>query len=927
MPRPPKLLAALLAVLLALCLPPAAMAERDLRLFFFGNAQVHDPAGGDGASVPYWLARLAAAGGHGLAADGRSGLPADFARDLPPPPGWQVAGLARAMSDNPRSFRMAGFDTVVLAPSAGAADDAAALADPVGRTFDWAANQGPARFFLYDGWAAIPPDRGAQGWQDWLAAGADAHPAWHRGLADRLRARLPEAEIAVIPVSATLAALLSADGVLADPGPAAFFSAEGDQPGPGLYLIAAMATYAALYAEPPPPLDLPATIPAALRDRQAAVAAAVWQVAGGAVPPAAASAPPATAAAGEARGLADPSIGFGLNGISDWSAQQPFLDVMKTARRWIGHTPTQWGAVGFDDLQAGGFIGPDGWPLAIPEGVTALEALILTDMPPEAAGLAGSYVLRWQGTGTVGVAGRATETARAEREIRFDYAPGDGAVAVAISATDPADPVRDITVVQARHLPLHAAGALFNPDWLAAVADARVLRFMDWMQANDPAPALWSERPLVTDFTWGWRGVPAEVMVDLANQIGADPWFTLPHTADDAYVAAFAALVRDRLDPRLVVHAEWSNEVWNWIFPQAQWAADQARLRWGAEGGDAWMQFAGTRAAEVADIWAAAFAGQEGRLVRVVGVQTGWPGLEQALLDAPLRQAEGLPPPAASFDAYAVTGYFGHEIGEDSYSGYLRAWIADGSATERVTRTLREGSFRALVTELWPYHAQAAADRGLTLMMYEGGTHVVGLGAVTEDAAITGFMTAYNYGPEMAALYADLLAAWRDLGPPGQVGPFNAFVDVARPSRWGSWGALRHLDDVNPRWATLAAWNALPFGDPARAPGTFLHGAILTGDGEITGTPRADVLIGGAGDDVIVTLGGDDRVLGGGGRDRAVLPGVPADWTPAFEGEALWMEGPQGSLRLTGIAEIAFSGAPSEVMTLAPPQASAAGLE
>ena len=37
---------------------------------------------------------------------------------------------------------------------------------------------------------------------------------------------------------------------------------------------------------------------------------------------------------------------------------------------------------------------------------------------------------------------------------------------------------------------------------------------------------------------------------------------------------------------------------------------------------------------------------------------------------------------------------------------------------------------------------------------------------------------------------------------------FNAFVDVAAPSRWGSWGALRHLDDDTPRWQALRAFNA-----------------------------------------------------------------------------------------------------------------------
>jgi hypothetical protein len=34
--------------------------------------------------------------------------------------------------------------------------------------------------------------------------------------------------------------------------------------------------------------------------------------------------------------------------------------------------------------------------------------------------------------------------------------------------------------------------------------------------------------------------------------------------------------------------------------------------------------------------------------------------------------------------------------------------------------------------------------------------------------------------------------------------PFNAFVDIYRPGKWGSWGALRHLGDDNPRWDALA---------------------------------------------------------------------------------------------------------------------------
>ena len=73
-------------------------------------------------------------------------------------------------------------------------------------------------------------------------------------------------------------------------------------------------------------------------------------------------------------------------------------------------------------------------------------------------------------------------------------------------------------------------------------------------------------------------------------------------------------------------------------------------------------------------------------------------------------------------------------------------------------------------------------------------------GAQVDDAEITAFLHHLNYSPVMAALYARLLAGWAAVTD----APFNAFVDVTAPGKWGSWGALRHLGDENPRWSVLA---------------------------------------------------------------------------------------------------------------------------
>ncbi|WP_380218687.1 hypothetical protein [Jhaorihella thermophila] len=86
--------------------------------------------------------------------------------------------------------------------------------------------------------------------------------------------------------------------------------------------------------------------------------------------------------------------------------------------------------------------------------------------------------------------------------------------------------------------------------------------------------------------------------------------------------------------------------------------------------------------------------------------------------------------------------------------------------------------------------------------MYEGGTHVVGLGAVVEDKELTEFFIGLNYSAEMGELYRELIAGWYAAG--GVL--FNVFADVAKPGKWGSWGALRYLSDENPRWAAISAF-------------------------------------------------------------------------------------------------------------------------
>lgn len=523
---------------------------------------------------------------------------------------------------------------------------------------------------------------------------------------------------------------------------------------------------------------------------------------------------------------AEGQMAINLADVNDWSTQQPFLDVFKTARPWIGHRPRTWGGADHEDLEAAGYLDPDGWPVAIPPELRSIGTLILTDLPPEAVDTAGRYRLTFDGDGIVEVGGRARKVRYGKGEVRFDFTPGQGGVDIRIQKTDrnrTGDYVRNIRVVKEEHADALDKGALFNPVWTDKIRGFAALRFMDWMRTNNSEQAEWADRPRVSHYSWARFGVPAEVMIALANQMQADAWFNMPHKATDDYVHNFARLVHDRLDPDRRAYVEYSNEVWNWTFQQAHYADAKARELWdGAR--DVWLQYYGARAAEIGLIWAEEFGlDASDRLIRVAATQTGWLGLEEQILEARLWRARNpaRPRPATLFDAYAVTGYFGGILGTEQRAPMMLDWLRqskdlagdDGDiyafASAQAGVELQDGlvsgdpadTLADLLGRVLPYHAEVARREGLELIMYEGGSHVAGIGPMADNRELTDFFVHFNYTPEMAALYEQLIAGWHQLGG----GVFGVYSDVQKTSKWGSWGALRHLSDDNPRWDVLEA--------------------------------------------------------------------------------------------------------------------------
>ncbi len=783
-----------------------------------------------GETGPRMLKQLLQAGGHGAQVSAQiiNGAPLRY--------NWDNGEEAKG--DNAREVLAQGAVNAVILTEAIPLSDQIKWNDSAGFAgkFHALAVEGnpQAQVFMQETWP-----QGAPG-AEWRAAIAGQAGDW-QGIVEDVNAARPEGspKMRLLPAGQamlTLHAAIEAGQMTGLDGLAPLFDDDIHLSDLGHYYVA-LVQYGFLTGQSPEGLPHRLTNPwgkaydAPPEELAAELQVVAARVAGGNAP-AQTSPKVEKAPAPEAKG----NVGIGLAAVNDWSVQQPFLDVMKTARPWIVHKPGQWGGAGHAELVEGDYLDDDGWPKRLPRELGTLGTVILTDLPQEAGYTAGRYRLAFEGQGIVEVGGRARNIRYGDGEVRFDFTPGEGLVDIRIQRSDPDDPVREITVVKEEHIARFEAGEVFNPLWLEHLQGFKLLRFMDWMETNNSEISRWSERPEPGDYSYALKGVPLEIMLRLARDVGADAWLNIPHQADDEFVRAFAGMVREGLHEERTVYAEYSNEVWNFAFEQARWAARQGKQRWSVE--DAGAQFYGMRAAQVARIWSEVWGDGGPELINVISSQTGWLGLEELVFEAPLWMAEpesdGVPPWIA-FDAYAVTGYFGGILGTEARAELVAGWLeesraaaeAEGRKTglsgEALAAHVQEHQFDLalrkageelqagalsgdavdtvadLTGRVLPYHAEVAQAHGLELVMYEGGSHVVGIGGAVDNAELTAFFHALNYSPQMAVLYEQLFAGWRDLTG----GVFTAYADVYAPTKWGSWGHLRHLDDENPRWAAL----------------------------------------------------------------------------------------------------------------------------
>ncbi len=480
-----------------------------------------------------------------------------------------------------------------------------------------------------------------------------------------------------------------------------------------------------------------------------------------------------------------PRLGINLAGPADWNTELPFVDVFRMSRPWISQQEgKRWGQgppLHLDDYGWVKSLEPNGW-------AETLMCTIENGRYPS-----GRYVVLYRGEGTLAFAGSARIVDERPGRIVIDVDSSRGPIFLQLRKTNPADYIRDIRVIMPGFESTYEQNP-FHPVFLKRWQGISCFRFMDWMETNGSQIRTWAERPTLQHATFALRGVALEWMIELCNRQKADAWFCMPHQADDDFVRQFARMVCEKLDPELKVYIEYSNEVWNAIFAQHRFAAEEGQQRgFGERPWEAAWRYTAYRSMQIFRIWEEEFGGRD-RLVRVLPSQAANPYVSEQILK--FRDAYH------HADALAIAPYISMNIPPDGDK--LRAEDVAGWTLDQLLDYVESRSLPEAIR--WMKQQKEVADRyGLKLIAYEAGQHLVGVGGAENNEKLTQLLLAANRHPRMGEIYRKYYDAWEAIG--GDL--LCHFSSVSRWSKWGSWGLLEYFDEdesASPKFLATLRW-------------------------------------------------------------------------------------------------------------------------
>jgi hypothetical protein len=478
----------------------------------------------------------------------------------------------------------------------------------------------------------------------------------------------------------------------------------------------------------------------------------------------------------------------------------------------------------------------NGWPTSLLADQVAEIRIANGNIIPN-----GDYVMLYEGEGNGPISGwfhlagafdaELTNVVVAPGRIMFTHkyvgTTNQSIIFFRILDTKPGDHIRNVrlALVQDEAKIASQTGLpQWRQDFLDLLAPFKTLRFLNWTATNleigspEHYDGPWSDRitPGYAAYTVWKRGwCPYEAIVDLCNRRKADPWLPLPIKQSDAWYTGLATLLRDTVDPALVINIEEGNEVWNPTFMAYHYANERgiAEGLGPPDGFEAGRRWYAKRSVEVFNIFKSVFgpAGR-GRLKFVLSTQQYRPHIDEWILG----HVVGGQPAGQQADLLGISFYHGRFPAVAEFPGppdnpcqtktLTRDQILATPIPTMIDRLIEDLDCEAkayivpvpghLLTTLNGGHAhyKEVHAPNLKFTVYEGGQGLYEDGTGTPD--LHEYWMALNRHPDIARFYDAIVDRFRTWLTPDQGSKFCHFSFIAPyvSGIAGYWGILERQD-------------------------------------------------------------------------------------------------------------------------------------
>ena len=475
-------------------------------------------------------------------------------------------------------------------------------------------------------------------------------------------------------------------------------------------------------------------------------------------------------------------LGANLGGLADYDRKMPYVNLIRQARVW-GSPNAPWdGNATFDPIT--------GWP-------TSDFGMVLV---AAAVDLGGQYIFYAKGNAHISIdldsqSYITNQTYDASTNILTAVLNiAEGKDELMISCRNTTGPgLRDIAVLQPNYT-LTSKTNITNL-LLTHLSRFSIIRFMDWTRTNGNPEVNWNDTTPVDWPQYAPRRNPWQTIPYIVNQLNkpTDIWINIPISATDDYIVNVARVMLSDLNPQNNIYVEYSNEVWNYGFPQAHTnvaAANDSVLNHGDpyrlnydNCSNVWywaIRRTAYQIKHIAELFKTVF-GEENvgpwkRVRPILSEQAGWPFVMMLAVDY-LNAVFG--PPSTYLHGVAIAPYF--NLGEVS------KWT--NLTTDQVLDAFNQSIYDMSPERGWSeksangIHAVYAAWYKLAVYGYEGGPDTAGGNSLEAKINATRH-------PRMTDICLTYLNAWHRFG----FQELNWFTAGAGSiGQYGSWSLLEDM--------------------------------------------------------------------------------------------------------------------------------------